>query len=134
MENFFYNDKFYSDLGALCDDLDLDEKAIAKLPDDWSIEVTESSLEPIATISARSILQGIDDDRWPEESDSVERKVIRVLETIDFAAINAAMPELYYDTKKHFSIKKSDLLEEWPAPMKAGDYVHYTPTVGPKEN
>jgi hypothetical protein len=134
MENFFYNDKFYSDLGELCDDLDLDDDAIAALPDDWSIEATESKCEKIANITPQFIAQAIDDVRWPEDSDNVFDKVIKALKGIDYAAINAAMPELYYDTEKPFSIEKSDLIGEAPEPMKEGDFVHYTPDHGPKEN
>jgi hypothetical protein len=134
MENFFYNDKFYSDLGELCDDLDLDDDAIAALPDDWSIEATESKCEKIANITPQFIAQAIDDVRWPEDSDNVFDKVIKALKGIDYAAINAAMPELYYDTEKTFSIEKADLIDETPEPMKVGDYVHYTPSAGPEEN
>lgn len=134
MENFFYNDKLYYDLGELCDDLDLDEGAIKSLPDDWSIEATASSCEKIAEITPRFISAAIDDERWPEERDSVYKKVIGALETIDYAAINAVMPELYYDTEKPFTITKADLLDEFAPPLKAGDYVHYTPDAGPKEN
>ena len=110
MENFFYNDKFYSDLGELCDDLDLDDKAITELPDDWSIEATESKCEKIAVITPRFISQAIDDDRWPEDDDNIYRKVIKALEIIDFAAVNSAMPDLYYDTHKPFAITKANII------------------------
>lgn len=112
MENFFYNDKLMYDLGDLCSELDLDdEEAIKALPDDWSVKVTGSSCEKIAKITPQFIASAIDDDRWPEESDNMYRDVIKILGTIDFDAINAAMPELYYDTQKPFTITKKHLLE-----------------------
>lgn len=111
MIDFFYDDKFFCDLGELCDHLDLDDKAIAELPDDWSIEVTESVCEKVAEITPRMISGAIDDDRWPEESDNTYRKVIEALSTIDYASINAAMPELYYDSQKSLTITKNDLLK-----------------------
>lgn len=134
MINFFYNDKFYSDLGELCDDLDLDDDAIAALPDDWSVEVTEATAEKLIELSPDWIVERIDDDRWPEENDEMYRRVKKLLSVIDFASINSAMPELYYETKNTFSIEKSDLVDEPIEPMKEGDYVHYTPEHGPKEN
>lgn len=134
MENFFYNDKFYQDLEALCEELEYDEKDVNYFPDDWSIEATASSCEKIANITPQFIAQAIDDCRWPEDSDNTWDKVIKALKPIDYAAINAAMPELYYDTEKPFAITKTDLLGVFLPPIKVGDYVHYTPDAGPKEN
>lgn len=134
MENFFYSDKFYSDLDDLCDDLDLDEAAIQLLDDTWSIEATESTYEPIVELSADYIAESIDDDRWPEEKDDAYRAIIKLLGTIDYAAINAAMPHLYYDTMKPFKITKADLIEDSVPCLKPGDYVSYIKSNGAREN
>lgn len=111
MENFFYDDKFFSDLGELCDHLDLtDDEAIGLLPDDWYIEVNESILEPITELSAEWILERIDEERWPEDDDSVYKKVKLLLNSLEYATINEAMPKLYYESSRKSQINKSDLL------------------------
>lgn len=110
MENFFYDDKFYPDLGDLCDDLDLDEEKIAALPDDWQIKVFETSLEPIVVLSADWILDRIDGERFSENDES--DKVYKLLQQIDFKLVNEKMPKLYYcEYRKSFAIKKTDLIE-----------------------
>lgn len=112
MENFFLDDKFCSDLGDLCHHLDLDDDAIAALPDDWFVEVVESSLEPVVKLSADWIVNKVNDDRWTEDGNEVG-KVYKALELIDFDKVNAAMPTLYYESRplKKFKIKKADLLD-----------------------
>ena len=44
MENFFYNENFYSDIGELIDYLDLEPET---LEDDWIINCEETTLQKI---------------------------------------------------------------------------------------
>jgi spore cortex formation protein SpoVR/YcgB (stage V sporulation) len=110
MENFFYNDEFYSDIGDLCSALDLDEETIKSLPDNYAIEAFESMLEPVVSLSADWIFNRINEERYTEDGNESE-KVYKILEIIDYATINAQMPKLYYPTRKKFIITKADLLD-----------------------
>ena len=112
MENFFYDDKFYSDLGELMDDLDYyEEEDVLKLPDDYSLDCKESKLEPIVTLSVNWIGERIDEERFTEDADEIE-KIEKVLSAnIDFEKINSLMPKLYYESKEKFKITKADMLE-----------------------
>lgn len=108
MENFFIDEEFYSDLGVYIDTLDDEE--FEALEDDWSIVATESSLEPIFQLTADWIIDMVPEERFSEDGDEYER-VQAALSKIDYAAVNAAIPKMYYGTKKEFTITKADLLE-----------------------
>ena len=110
MENFFLEEKFCPDLSDLCDELDIDEDNVSQLPDDWSLEVCETSMEPIVTLSVDWIMDKIDQERWTENGNEIE-KVEKLLAGIDFKTINEKMPKLYYPTRKTFRITKADLLD-----------------------
>jgi hypothetical protein len=114
MENFFVDDRFYSGLEDLIEDvLDWEEiDEIKELNDDWSIEVTESSLEPMIRFDINWILNRIDDDRLPEDCERTDRKLVQLLkDNINFDAINAGMPELYYEKwNSKIKITKQDLM------------------------
>lgn len=112
MENFFYSDKFYSDLGELMDDLDYyEEEDVLKLPDDYSLDCNVSRLEPIVTLSGDWIAERVDEERFTEDGDEIE-KISKVLSTnIDFEKVNFLIPKLYYESREKFKITKADMLE-----------------------
>ena len=113
MENFFYNDNFYSELSECCDYNDWDKEEIESFPDDFKLEVECSILEPIVTIDAEWITERIDEERFSEErcNDEVS-KIMKILnENIDFEKINSLIPNLYYGNKKKHYFTKDDLLE-----------------------
>lgn len=109
MENFFYGDRFYSDLGELMDNFDINEEC-DNIPDDWSIECKESDLEPIFRLSPDWILERIDEERLTEDGNELD-KIEKVLQTIDYETINSKIPSLYYESRRRFTITKADLIE-----------------------
>lgn len=111
-ENFFYGEKFYSDLDELTDDIELyNEEDILALPDDYSLDCKYSRLEPIVTLSVDWIIEKISEDRLTEDGDELE-EIGRVLSAnIDFDKVNHLIPKLYYESKENFKITKVDLLE-----------------------
>lgn len=113
-ENFFLEDKFYSDFDNLMDDLFYDEQdqRIKNLSDDWKIKVECASLENVLTITSERIIdECIYEDRLSEYCDELE-KIKDVLEKeIDFERVNALLPKLWYPNNKFVEITKHDLLE-----------------------
>lgn len=113
MENFFYDDKFYSELSDLIDDVTMDGDP-NELDDDWGVTCFESKLEPLVVLS-KSWLQEIifdtEEERFPEEHESTNKKLSKALDCIDFSMANELMPKLYYPTKTSFTINKKDVLE-----------------------
>lgn len=114
MENFLIDDRFYSEIEDLIDDV-LDWEGVDELDqldDDWSIQACETELEPMYKISLNQIWNMLDSDRLPENSDFVETQLDKLLQKyINFDAINEGMPKLYYPKRKgEFTITKKDLL------------------------
>lgn len=115
MENFFYNDNFYSDMESFIHENFDDESEIAELDDDKLFLCKGSKLEPILKLSAEWIAERIDDERFSENNNENEvEKIMKVLSgNIDFDKINSLLPELYYENyKDKFTITKQDLLDQ----------------------
>jgi hypothetical protein len=115
MENFFYNDNFYSDMESFIHENFEDESEIAELEDDKLFLCKGSKLEPILKLSAEWIAERIDDDRFSENnSDGEIEEISEILEkNIDYEKINSLMPKLYYENyKDKFTITKQDLLDQ----------------------
>lgn len=117
MENFFYNENFFSDLSELVDHLDIDENSISELPEDWSITCEETTLEKVFVIPKQFAVNAIVgltenwDDRLPGESESLHKQIeIAISDAIDIDKLNNGLPSLYYPNGKKFKITKSDLL------------------------
>lgn len=112
MENFFYNDEFYPDLGELMIALDIEDEDVEKMEDTWAIEAWGSSLERLVVLSPDWIVDRIDSERFTEEGDEAD-KIAKILEQVDWKKINEQIPELYYEGPKSskFIITKNDLLE-----------------------
>lgn len=112
MENFFYNDKFYSEIEDLIEDHDWDEDYLNSIPDGFKIKVIICELKPIIDFSTEWIMNMIDEERFSEDNDDNEyAKIEKVLkDNIDFEKINSLIPKLYYPTKTTYYITKEDLL------------------------
>ncbi len=119
MENFFIDEKFYSDLSDLMDEMEIEEDNIHELPDDWSQKIQLSKLEKIFTLDkkfvADAIMQKTDtwEERFPEDpSDKFMKKIEMAIENgIDIDKMNALIPELYYPINEFVTITKKDLIE-----------------------
>ncbi len=114
MENFFYDDRFCSDVSDLFDIFDIDDENLDELPDDWSVKVELTDLEPIFKIDADNLCQLLADaneDRLSEDFDE-EANVLKALkDSIDFEKLKEALPKLYYPNNKYVTITKQDLID-----------------------
>lgn len=119
MENFFIEEEFCHDLDDVIRICDLEYNcSISELEEDWSIEVEESELQKIFTLTKDFVVNALIEktDRWeerfPEESDNLFERIKNAFEqSIDFEKMNILLPELYYPNGKKFKITKKDLLE-----------------------
>lgn len=118
MENFFYDDKFCSDISDLMDVFDIDEDNLAELEDGWSVTCEETTLEKIFVIkkefAVNAIIEQTDtwEDRFPEESDDLFRRIKEAIDdAIDIEKLNEGLPSLYYPNGKKFKITKKDLID-----------------------
>ena len=119
MENFFIEDKFFSDLSDLMDDRDINEDELSQLKDDWHEDAEGTTLEPIITIDDKFITDLVDDyiydaniERFPEDCDkslSGIKKAIK--EAIDIEKLKELMPKLYYPNGAKIKITKQDLID-----------------------
>jgi len=111
MENFFYDDKFFSDFGEFIELLeDENDCEINELPEDFSVELVESELKPILILSIDDI--NIDSENYSEDNEeSEEEDILKVLkENIDFEKINSLIPKNYHRTKNKQVLTKEILL------------------------
>lgn len=112
MENFFYDDEFYSEICDLLEAMDIEDgKENEQIEDDWSIECFESVLEPLVTLNYDWIVDRVNEERFPEDNDRVSQQFSKAIESIDFTKANELMPKMYYQTRKKFTITKADILE-----------------------
>lgn len=112
MENFFYDDKFYRDIGELMEDMDFKED-LSNVEDDWAVNCVEAILEPLVEFTEDWIQDHINEERFPEDDDDVYRKMTTLFkDNINFDAIAAGMPKLYYPKRNgKFIISKFELQE-----------------------
>ncbi len=115
MESFCYNDNHYSNLEELIHDLfDSDEEEIKSLPEDWSIKVELSELEPMFKLDAsrlEELLYNSDEERYSEDAPESDRIKKALDDCVDFEKLNKMIPKLYYPSNKFEMITKKDLLE-----------------------
>ena len=117
MEHFFIEDRFYSDLDDYINDCFPEDGSVELLPDDWSIRVQESKLEPIFQTNRADMhdvlinfFYDTYDTRFPEDSESQEEDLSRALKaSFDVTHFNSLVPKLYYPTA-YTTITKQDLL------------------------
>ena len=118
MEHFFLEDRFYYELGDLIDDLFPENGDIEELPDDWSIRVQESKLEPMFQLTKKEIAHVIwqyigdtHEDRFNPDDDGTDDEITKALEKcFDSKKFNSLVPKLYYPTT-FTTITKQDLLD-----------------------
>ena len=112
MENFFVDDTFYDDIGSLMEDLDLFEEQDVENLDGatFSVDCVESTFEPLVTLSYDWIVDRVNEERFPEESDRIDEQFNKAINAIDFDKVNSMMPKLYYPTRKKFTLTKEDFL------------------------
>lgn len=112
MENFFIEDKFYSDLSDFADEYS--EEEIEEMSDDTEWTAEGSDLEPIFQLDVNSVFEFLYDiygDRFPEDSDKFDEKIKTAIRgSIDFAVLNESLPKLCYPNGKFFKITKADLI------------------------
>lgn len=116
MEHFFIEDQFYPDLGDYIDYEFPEDGDIHELPDDWSIRVQTSKLEPMFQLSdiadyAFDRIFDTFEDRFSCESDEQDEDICQALnECFDVDKFNSLVPKLYYPATFE-TIIKQDLLD-----------------------
>lgn len=108
MENFFIDDEFFSDFTEYMESRELDE---INIPDDHSEMAIEGELQPMYKFDLDWIFDRLDEERDDENNNASDKLIELLKKNIDFEAINAGMPKLYYGTKKKFVITKQDLID-----------------------
>ena len=119
MENFFYNDNFYSDIDGVIDELEYNMgTSVNEFPEDFEIEVELAQEEPIFQLDMQFVVKAIEahteryEDRFPEDSTRVDAEIKKAIEgAVDLAKLNKSLPKLYYTTGKYAKITKADLLD-----------------------
>ena len=113
MENFFYDDRFCSDISELMDVFDIDDENLAELEDDWKVRVELTDLEPIFKVDADILCQLLADaneDRLSEDFEQEEEIKKALKSCIDFDKLQAILPKMYYPNNKFVTITKQDLI------------------------
>lgn len=113
MENFFYDDEFYSDISALIDVYwSTDKEHVATLPDSYTMQCTFGELQPIFEFTPDNMAEMVNQERFSDTDSDNEFRVIRdvVCFNIDFDKVNALIPKLWYPVGSKFTISKQDLL------------------------
>lgn len=98
MENFFYEGVFFPEISDLMDYMNFDEEDLKESPDDFFM-ISPGKLEPFFNFDINFIMEAIEntcDERYSEEATEVGKAKELMLKHIDFDAINAEMPMLYY--------------------------------------
>lgn len=113
MENFLIDDKFYSEIDDLIEDI-LDWEGvdcIEDLKEGYSIEAHQCKLEPMFKFDLNHVLNTLNEERYPEDNERIENQIVNLLkENINFDKIKQGMPELYYPIRNgKFVITKNDL-------------------------
>lgn len=124
-ENFFYEDCFCGDIEDLMSELNLEEEHLPDLPDDWTVKVMGTKLEPMFQLSNAFIVSEVFErsaqqweERFPENSERVDKELKQAIEAgIDVEKINSLIPSIYYPDDSEYTITKADLIE-WCKPAK----------------
>lgn len=106
--NFFYNDRFYTDIEELMLDLEIDEENIEEA-DDFYV-CFEAKLEPMFKLDENFIIDNINEERFTEDGNEIER-IEKLIKETDFSEFNSKVPKLWYETRIKFEITKADLYE-----------------------
>ena len=74
MEHFFIDDRFYSDLDDYINDCF--PEGIDELPDDWSIRVQESKLEPMFQLTKPEVAHIVGQYIWDTHDSDLDSLVL----------------------------------------------------------
>lgn len=117
-QHFFVDDKFYTELGDLMDDLEIDDDSIKDLPENWSHKVDLTTLAPMFELEPKRFVDDViellidkHEDRSSEDGDEWDRLQKALSASIDFEKIKASIPKLYYINGKSYTITKQDLID-----------------------
>lgn len=113
MENFFIEDRFFSNFEDLLDYIDVE---VEELEDDWSIKIELSELEPMVKLNEDDLVELITDaneDRFAEDNRESEYRNIReaIKLAFDLEKFNNHIEKYYYPTGHYKTITKQDLLD-----------------------
>lgn len=119
MENFFYEDRFCSDLGDLMDELGLyEESDINELDENWSVDVMETKSEKIFVLKKDFVLGAVMnatdkwEERFPEDSGDVFKQIEKAVgDSIDIDKMNELLPSLWYPSDSKVVVTKQDLID-----------------------
>lgn len=118
MDNFFYNDVFFTDIEDVMNYLDLDEENIHQLPEDWQIECELTTEQPVFQLTHQMVVNAVYDatdryeDRVPEDETHFDKKVKdAIVKGIDIEKINNALPKYHYANGEKAFLTKKDLIE-----------------------
>lgn len=110
MENFFYDNEYYSDIEEFMIALEIDEQNIESVPDFYRCR--KGKLEPIVKLDADWIAERIDEERFSDVGHESEYdKIIEALKDVDFSKANEKIPKMWYESYEKFEITKADLYE-----------------------
>lgn len=117
MNPFFIEDQFYSSIEDYLIDHELEKEDVEKLPDDFKLEVMDTSL-PIFVLKEHFVVDAIVqctdsfEERFPEDSDKVFVDIKEAIkQSIDMEKLNSLLPKLWYPIDKTVTITKEDLLD-----------------------
>lgn len=117
MENFFYNSKFFQDLGELLTELDIEDSTdFNNYVDSFQVKVHLSTLEPIFKINPSYLLEILGDcneERLHEKFDERDEKLIleSFKKSIDFKKLEEELPKYYFPNHETAIITKKDLID-----------------------
>jgi hypothetical protein len=119
MEHFFLEDRFYSDLDDYINDCFPENGDVDEMPDDWSIRVQESKLEPMFQLTKKEVADVVNqyignmhEDRFnPDDDGRLDDEITEAIaKCFDAKKFNSLVPKLYYPTT-FATITKQDLLD-----------------------
>jgi hypothetical protein len=115
IENFFYEDTFFSDLDDLLMELEIDQDNVNRLNDDFQIKVELSEellpFEPDAELIAEKIADHFD-FRIPDEQ-SYEDVKKAIIESIDIEKLKEKLPKFMYPNNVFMTITNADLIKHF---------------------
>lgn len=116
MENFFYDDRFCSDISDIFEIFDIEEEKLNELSETWNCKVELTTLEPVFKVDAEELselLLDCNEERLSENFDDSDEKKIKkaITESCDFEKLKDLLPKYYYPNGKFVTITKKDLIE-----------------------
>ena len=117
MENFFHNDDFYHDVDNFLDQLEIDEKNVNDLPEDYTEEIEHTTEEKIFQVDINIFIDAVmndcqsSEDRFPEDTEGIDEQIKKaIIASIDIAKLNELLPSLHYMNGIKETFTKSDFV------------------------